>query len=644
MPAKSATMPVPPDFSKLPATAVPWAAELAWVAQQADGSAGALATLDVVKRALGGDEAALLAASSGRWQSRAQTGTKHKVPPELPSEAADRETVIQAGPWLAAPLRLTTGVEILTVHLATAAPKQVRDTLEALAPLIAAALDAQERRSSERRRTERAEAILEIARQWNKTHEMETLLNNIAQAATKLLAAQRASIFLWDRESKTLVGRPALGVDQELRVPDDAGVVGRVMQTGTPRRLSAQEAASEVNRNVDERLKFQTSNVLAVPLHSSSGELVGVFEVLNKSPGDFTDEDETALAELAIHAGIALENTQERADLVKARSLLREQSAEKIKIIGHSPAIEALRSTVRRVANTELAVLLLGENGAGKEVVSQSIHYLSRRKEEPFIAVNCGAIAETLLESELFGHEKGAFTDAHEARAGKFELASGGTLFLDEIGDMSLSGQAKLLRVLEEKVVVRVGGSKPIRTDARVIAATNRNLIEMVRAKKFREDLYFRLNVVTIQLPPLRDRGEDILLLADHFLQEFCKRAHRNVPKMTAQAKERLLAHPWPGNIRELRNLMERIAYLSSSDTVEAEEFAFILSPTAETVTTTTFTGTLAEATDQFQVDFIQQAIKRSRGNMSEAAERLGLHRSNLYRKMRQLGMQTGDE
>src|SRR5207302_1665304 len=152
--------------------------------------------------------------------------------------------------------------------------------------------------------------------------------------------------------------------------------------------------------------------------------------------------------------------------------------------------------------------------GTGKEVVSQSIHYLSRRRDQPFVAVNCGALAETLLESELFGHEKGAFTDAHEARPGKFELASGGTLFLDEIGDMSLGGQAKLLRVLEEKVVVRVGGSKTIRTDARVIAATNRNLIEMVRAKKFREDLYFRLNVVTLQLPPLRDRGDDILLLA----------------------------------------------------------------------------------------------------------------------------------
>ena len=231
------------------------------------------------------------------------------------------------------------------------------------------------------------------------------------------------------------------------------------------------------------------------------------------------------------------------------------------------------------MADTDLAVLILGENGTGKEVIAQSIHYLSRRRDQPFIAVNCAAIPETLAESELFGHEKGAFTDAHEARAGKFELAAGGTLFLDEIGELSLSGQAKLLRVIEEKTLVRVGGSTPIHTDARLLAATNQNLAEMVRAKRFREDLYFRLNVVAIDLPPLRERGGDVLLLAEHFLGDFCKRARRKTPQLTAAARKRLLEHPWPGNIRELRNLMERLAYLSSEDRIDAEDLAFILSP-----------------------------------------------------------------
>ncbi len=192
-------------------------------------------------------------------------------------------------------------------------------------------------------------------------------------------------------------------------------------------------------------------------------------------------------------------------------------------------------------------MLILGENGTGKEVVSRSIHYQSSRRNKPFIAVNCAAITETLLESELFGHEKGAFTDAHESRAGKFELAAGGTLFLDEIGDMSRGGQAKLLRVLEEKIVVRVGGSKPIHTDVRVIAATNQNLAEMVRAKKFREDLYFRLNVVTLDLPPLRERGDDVILLAELFLADFSRKARRKAAEVHRRRPQAARATPLAG-------------------------------------------------------------------------------------------------
>jgi DNA-binding NtrC family response regulator len=281
----------------------------------------------------------------------------------------------------------------------------------------------------------------------------------------------------------------------------------------------------------------------------------------------------------------------------------------------------------------------LGENGTGKEVVARSIHYLSRRAKEPFIAVNCAALTETLLESELFGHEKGAFTDARESRAGKFELASGGTLFLDEIGDMSLSGQAKLLRVLEDKVVVRVGGSTPIHTEVRILAATNQDLGAMVRAKRFREDLFFRLNVVSLELPPLRERGEDVLRLAEFFLNGFCRTTGRKAPKFSPAAKKRLLAHRWPGNVRELRNLTERLAYLTTGDTVEPEDLVLIDS--GGDADLADLTGSLAEATREFQQHYIRKTIDLSRGNMSGAARRLGLHRSNLYRKMRQLGMAT---
>ena len=226
---------------------------------------------------------------------------------------------------------------------------------------------------------------------------------------------------------------------------------------------------------------------------------------------------------------------------------------------------------------------------------------------------------------------------------GKFELASGGTLLLDEIGDMSPGGQAKLLRVLEEKVVVRVGGSRPLHTDARVIAATNQNLADLVRQKKFREDLYYRLNVVTLALPPLRERGEDVLLLADHFLQEFSAKARRKPPQLTAEAKKRLLGHAWPGNVRELRNLMERIVYLTAGDKVEAGELAFILSPRGDDAAFIAADLPLAEATREFQIQYIRRQLARCRGNLTEAAEKMGLHRSNLYRKMRQLEMEVDE-
>ena len=458
--------------------------------------------------------------------------------------------------------------------------------------MVHQAITSVRRRANDARRLRRLEAMLEIASQWNQTHEIEPLLTQMAEAATRLLGADRASIFLWDRPNHTLVGRPALGLPNgELRIPDDRGVVGQVIQTGQPRRVDAATEPEAIDRRVDTQLHYQTRTLLCVPLRGRSGELFGAFELINKkpnsreltAPGGFTADDEAALVELAAHAAVALENAQDRQQLLSANRQIADEAAEKVRLIGQSPAIEALRSIIRRVADTDLAVLILGENGTGKEVVAQSIHYLSRRRDQPFVAVNCAAIPETLAESELFGHEKGAFTDAREARQGKFELAAGGTLFLDEIGDLSLGSQAKLLRVLEEKVLVRVGGSTPIHTDARLLAATNQNLAEMVQAKRFREDLYFRLNVVTVDLPPLRQRGDDILLLAEHFLGDFCKRARRKTPQLTAAARKRLMEHPWPGNIRELRNLMERLAYLSTEDRIEAEELAFILSPRGQT-------------------------------------------------------------
>ena len=308
-------------------------------------------------------------------------------------------------------------------------------------------------------------------------------------------------------------------------------------------------------------------------------------------------------------------------------------------LIGRSPKMLDVYKQIGRVAAQGVTVLIRGESGTGKEVVARAIYHHSQRVGECFMAVNCAALHDTLLESELFGHEKGAFTDAHEMRRGKFELAEGGTIFLDEIGDMSLGGQAKLLRVLEQKVITRVGGSQSIPINVRVIAATNANLAESVRGKKFREDLYFRLNVVTLDLPPLRERPEDVLPLAMHFLAQFATQARRTNLTLSGEAERRLQAHSWPGNVRELRNLMERVAFLAPGEAVEASDLAFILSPDRGDALEPSADMGLGGATNAFQQSYIRRSIRRVRGNMSEAARLLGLHRSNLYRKMRQLGM-----
>ena len=629
------------DFPSL----APLAVRLLWVGRQCEDSTEYLtALLPEILPAIGGDLLAVVAGRAGRWTPVCQSGTAQRLPDELLADVLDRQTVGVDGSWVAAPLGPEgDAVEALVLHCAASSDAaEAAGALAALAPILSQRRAAIAERQRDHRRIRRLEAILEIAAQWNRTRELGPLLVEMAEAATRLFEADRASIFLWDRRSHTLVGRPALGVeDGELRIPDDRGVVGQVVQGGQALRVDAQNGPAQIDREVDSQTGYETKTVLCVPLCSRSGRLFGAFELINKKlSGSFTAEDEAGLVELATHAAVALENARDREQLLSTNRQMTEQAAEQVQMIGQSQAIEALRSVIRRVADTDLAVLVLGENGTGKEVVAQSIHYLSRRRDKPFVAVNCAAIPDTLAESELFGHERGAFTDAKEARQGKFELAAEGTLFLDEIGDLSLNCQAKLLRVVEEKVLVRVGGSAPIHTDARVLAATNQNLAEMVRERRFREDLYFRLNVVTIELPPLRGRPGDIMLLAEHFLSDFCSKARRKVPVLSAAARKRLEAHPWPGNVRELRNLMERLAYLSTEDRVEAEDLAFILSPRRGGQLLSNLDQPLAEATVEFQVEYIKRAIEQAAGNISQAAAQLGLHRSNLYRKMRQLGME----
>jgi Nif-specific regulatory protein len=605
--------------------------------------------LDQISTASNAEAVAVVRATLPNWSVDAVRGiSKSAVPTDLAAEALERDAVVRQDHWLAAPVavaRREAGLSTEPSHVLLLRGSCDDHFLAAVALALGNALAIVRRYQHAERRAGRLERTLAITHEWHSTDSMETLLTQMAEAATDFFDADRASIFLWDKPNKTIVGRPALGMEGgELRLPDDAGIVGQVIQTGEPRRVSGAHDDDEIDRAVDKQTGYLTETVLCVPLVLPGGQRLGAFEVLNKRHGQFTAEDQRGLIELAAYAAVALENTQQFETLLTRHERLVEQAAQDSFLVGESLAIQAVRSTIQRVAATELAILILGENGTGKEIVARSMHYGSHRRKDPFVAVNCAALTETLLESELFGHEKGAFTDAHETRAGKFESASGGTLFLDEIGDMSSSGQAKLLRVLEEKTIVRVGGNRPIHADVRVLAATNQDLAELVRGRRFREDLYFRLNVVTMELPPLRDRGDDILLLAEHFLRDFCRRAGRRVPKFTAAARKRLFSHTWPGNVRELRNLTERLAYLSAGDKIEAEELAFILSPSTGGAAQIEAGQKLNDATRQFQENYIRQSIERARSNVSQAAKNLGVHRSNLYRKMRQLGMAVEEE
>lgn len=609
---------------------------LTWLSQPDGGLPGedllAKAVSSLVEQ-LGAGDLAIWHIEQGRWRVRAAVGMGDKVEQGLLSEALDEGNVQTAGSWTAVPLNAS--------HILAVGPAKNLATLAELAGALGVAISGLERQHRIQRRIARLEEIVDIAASWRQELDLNQLLEQIAEAATRLLDCERASIFLWDKPNKTLIGRPALGVEGgELRIPEKTGVVGRVVETGEAERVNASEDRGQIDRSVDQQLAFVTRSLLCVPLETQ-GERFGAFEVLNKHNDYFTNDDEQALTELATHAASALSTTQQYGRLHDTHQRVVEEAASSIRMIGDCPAMDNLRKTIDRVAPTDLAVLILGENGTGKEVVSQQIHYQSKRRDAPFIAVNCAAIPDSLLESELFGHEKGAFTDARDTRHGKFELASDGTLFLDEIGDMSLGGQAKLLRVLEEKVVVRVGGSETIHTDVRILAATNQNLGELVRDKKFREDLFYRLNVVSLELPPLRERGDDIPLLAEFFLNDFSHRAGRKPPKLTAAAQKRLRVHRWPGNVRELRNLVEGLAYLTSGNQIDSHDLNFISAPAHRESGWQDGDLPLTDATQAFQREYIQQQIRQTSGNMTLASERLGLHRSNLYRKMKQLGMDT---
>ncbi|MCG6921516.1 MAG: sigma-54 dependent transcriptional regulator [Acidobacteria bacterium] len=322
---------------------------------------------------------------------------------------------------------------------------------------------------------------------------------------------------------------------------------------------------------------------------------------------------------------------------------LKRKLDQRYEMVGESPALQALRAEIARAAPSNGRALIFGENGTGKELVARAIHNQSRRARGPFVEVNCAAIPEELIESELFGHTKGAFTGALAARKGKFELADGGTLFLDEIADMSLKTQAKVLRALQEQRIEPVGGAGSVAVDVRVIVATNKNLEEEIRRGTFRDDLYFRLNVIPFRVPPLRERREDVPLLARHFVEMLSAEHGRRPKSLTPEALDVLARLPWPGNVRELRNIIERLVIMAPGKQIEARDLpASLLEGLPADVASAAASlesAPLAVAREEFERQFILRRYRQCGGNMSRTAEALGVERSNLYRKMKAYGL-----
>ena len=341
----------------------------------------------------------------------------------------------------------------------------------------------------------------------------------------------------------------------------------------------------------------------------------------------------------------AMERAMDHTQLKEENRLLRETLGSHFdmrNIIGRSPAMVRLLETVAQVAPSEATILITGESGTGKELIAGAIHFNSPRKDGPFVKINCAAITETLLESELFGHEKGAFTGAYRKKEGRFRQAHGGSLFLDEISEMSLAMQVKLLRVLQEREITRVGGEEVIGVDVRIIAATNKHLLQEIEAGRFREDLYYRLNVVTLNMPPLRERREDIPLLAQHFLSMFSETNRKQIKGFTPQAMDRLLKYDWPGNVRELMNGVERAVVLSRSEYLDEEDLPMMLrnaSFSGEILAKDAVLGDMP--LDEVEKASVLKTLKLTDGNKSEAARRLGITRRTLHKKLKLYGVMS---
>ncbi|MEZ4236035.1 MAG: sigma 54-interacting transcriptional regulator [Myxococcota bacterium] len=466
--------------------------------------------------------------------------------------------------------------------------------------------------------------------------DLDQVLADVVDRLARRFDADRATVYLVDHAARELVSRAAhLPEIAEIRLRLGEGVAGWVGQRGEPIRIGERDADERWTGRIDAATGYSTRSMLCVPIRGEADAIVGVVQVLNRHGGDFTHRELRDLEQVARHLAEMLDESS-------LRGQLRPDADKPLSfrfnfIVGESAAMVDVYERIERAAGTDATVLLRGETGTGKELFARAVHFNSPRRGAPLVKVDCAALPESLVENELFGHERGAFTGADREAHGKVAAANGGTLFLDEIGELPLPAQGKLLRLLQDRVFVRVGGTEPRPVNVRFVCATHRDLEQMVADGKFRDDLYWRLRVVDIEVPPLRRRGHvDLDRLVDHFLYEYARRHGRDV-RLSERARALIHAHPWPGNVRELEHCVESAVVLAPGPVIEADQLslggrrpppelpegAFVTAPRP-----------LAEV----ERDYVRHVLALCDGSRTEAARRLGIGRNTLARKLREDG------
>jgi Nif-specific regulatory protein len=493
----------------------------------------------------------------------------------------------------------------------------------------------------------------ELSTALHAIQDLDEMLRLVLREIKKVLRIEGASIAIHDAATRELYfihtieeeNKSTSGGHKEIRFPDHLGVAGWVLRENKTAVIPDVTKDERFYGGVDEKERRITRSMICVPLRTRKGT-IGVLYALNKLEGTFTPSEGRLLEILSGTIAIAIENAKLYGELKQRATNLEQENRRLLQeiqdrfniqgVIGSSPPMRKIYALISKVIDTPTSVLIQGETGTGKELIARVIHYSGPRKNKPFVAENCGALTETLLESELFGHVKGAFTGAMASKKGLFEQGHGGTVFLDELGETSTNMQVKLLRVLQEGQIRPVGGDRPIEVDVRIIASTNRDLEEEVRNGNFREDLFYRICVFPITMPPLRDRRSDVPFLAVHFLKKFSQAFNRPDIRISSQALDLMAGYDWPGNVREFENEIERAITLAGEDTeIQAHHLSEKITSSANPqICAPKLEGNLQEVVTQIERQMIIEALKKTNANRTQAAKMLGLTRQGLLNKI----------